>query len=832
MTALNAIQKRGMKKTTPVLSVTNSEDENMKLNGKSITELLAVNRRNFIKLAAGGAVGTGLSPLPWKLIDDTAIFTQNFPWVPVPDEGRFTKVKSHCTLCAGGCGIEVRKSGKRAVKIEGRSDHPVNPGGICPLGMGGLQLLYNENSRFTGPMKRIGPRGSGEFKQITWEEALSTLSLWILELRNKGKASSIVTVDGNRQGSTMAAMVERFTKAIGSPNYMRMPTSESTSKDVSDNMFGNKGHVTFDLENSDYILSFGCGLLEGWGSPGRVLNTWGLWRSDELKDRVKIIQIESRASNTASKADKWIPAKPGTEMALALGIASVIIKEGLYDKNTAENDMKGFLPFKTKEGEAFNGFKNLVLENYTPEKVSLITGISAEDITDTAKAFASASAPVAICGKGKGLLNGDPLEYAAVYALNALTGRINKPGGLILCENIPLTPFPEIEIDDIAEEALKTPRIDRAEDSSIPGQSLFNNLADTILASPAPAVDIMMFFASNPAFTLPDGGDFHQCLAQTTYVISFSPYRDETALMADLILPDHTYLEKTDEAVSPSTIQYPFYGLTQPVIKALYDTRNCGDVILTLAGMLGGAVKKSFPWETYSEVLSFRIRGLYDSSKGTTEYNPEIPAWSTLKNENTGPGYENFEGLFDQLMAGGMWYIPASDKSPDAELIKPDLYNKHLLGRLEKSEGDISEEAEHKKEMYPLVMVPYEMINLSSGWISSPPYLNKTLLDDQLLKKDSFIEINPETAEKYHICENDKITVSSGKGKAEVRVHLFEGAMPGVVYMPAGFGHTAFDDFTKGKGCNPNRIMTGTRDITGGQPAWWCTPVKINKVHI
>ena len=127
----------------------------MKSNGKDITELLAVNRRNFVKLAVGAAVGTGLSPLPWKLLDDAAIFSQNFPWVPVPEEGEVTKVKSHCSLCPGGCGIEVRKVGDRAVKIEGRTDHPVNPGGICPLGMGGLQLLYNENSRFTGPMKRL-----------------------------------------------------------------------------------------------------------------------------------------------------------------------------------------------------------------------------------------------------------------------------------------------------------------------------------------------------------------------------------------------------------------------------------------------------------------------------------------------------------------------------------------------------------------------------------------------------------------------------------------------------------------------------------------------------
>ena len=139
----------------------------MKFNGKDITELLAINRRNFIKLIVGGAVGTGLSPIPWKLADDSSIFSQNFPWVPVPPVGEFTTEKTVCKLCPGGCGIEVRKVDDRVVKIEGRTDYPVNPGGICPVGMGGLQLLYNEGNRFTGPAKRIGPRGSGKYMNIS-----------------------------------------------------------------------------------------------------------------------------------------------------------------------------------------------------------------------------------------------------------------------------------------------------------------------------------------------------------------------------------------------------------------------------------------------------------------------------------------------------------------------------------------------------------------------------------------------------------------------------------------------------------------------------------------
>ena len=159
-----------MKKITPVLSAINKGKKTMKINGKDITDLFAFNRRNFIKLIIGGAVGTGLTPLPWKLTDDIAIWTQNWPWLNIPPVGEFLYEKTVCKLCPGGCGIEVRMVDERAVKIEGRTDYPVNPGGVCPLGMGGLQLLYNEQNRFTNPRKRVGQRGSGKFIDISWDE--------------------------------------------------------------------------------------------------------------------------------------------------------------------------------------------------------------------------------------------------------------------------------------------------------------------------------------------------------------------------------------------------------------------------------------------------------------------------------------------------------------------------------------------------------------------------------------------------------------------------------------------------------------------------------------
>lgn len=827
----------------------------MKFRGKEITELLAFNRRNFIKLMVGGAAGIHLSPLPWKLTDDIAIWTQNWSWVPVPPEGRFTHEKSVCTLCPGGCGIEVRKVDERAVKVEGRTDYPVNPGGICPLGMGGLQLIYNEAIRFTSPMKRMGARGSGEFKSISWDEAIGELAERINDMRQQGRPGALAAVDGNPMRSTMSAAIERLLKAVGSPNYMRVPFSEDTSQMVNTLMQGTEGPMAYDLENADFILSFGSGLLEGWGSPGRVINAWRIWRpSPPSKGGARIVQVESRASNTASKADQWVPAQPGTETALALGIAHVIIKEGLYDPDFINKHTYGFHDWSSSDGVKHRGFRHMVLNQYAPANVEKITGVDSNIIVRLARNFAKSKAPLAICGKGKGGLNGSLYEFMAVHALNALVGNINRPGGVLVHDPIPLGQLSGIKLDDIAEAGLMKSRIDLAGSRLYPfSHSLLNNFTDTIRRSRKSIIDTLLVFSSNPIFTLPDGGDFKRAMmAKVPFIVSFSPYRDETAYMADLILPDHTYLEKMDDVVWPTGLQYPLYGLTKPVVEPIYTTRNSGDVIIQLAKRIGGSVKNSFPWKDYEEVLKVRFQGLFESGAGMTGYDDSLPPWKRMKETaELIPDDTTFDKMWEKVKTEGLWYRPAHRfKNWDKIFKTPTGKFEFFSSRIEmaakeanlsdlgiKVKGDEAFMPHYEpvtpkveKGAYPLLLVPYELFNLSSGWLPSPPYLNKTLFDNQLRKDESFAEINPKTAADYELKEGDRVVIESPKGKVRARVHVFDGAMPDVVYMPLGLGHNAYDDFLRGKGANPNYIISEERDPLSGHPVWWNTPVKVTKV--
>jgi len=778
---------------------------------------MEITRRNFIQLIAGGAAGIHMTPLPWKLMDDTAIWTQNWSWVPVPAEGRFHHEKGVCQLCRGGCGIEVRMVDDRAVKIEGRTDYPVNPGGVCPLGAGGLQLLYNETIRFPGPMKRVGPRGEGQFAAISWDEAYTILSARIQKLRQENRPEALAAIDGHPMESTVGLLVKRFLHAVGSPNYMTMPTLEDTYAVTNRLMFGTDGPMAYDLENADYILSFGCGLIEGWGSPGRVIEAWGRWHEGGKKSGPKVIQVESRASNTASKADGWVAPRPGTEAVLALSMAHVMIQEGLTDTSFLDSHTSGY-----------ENFKNLTAQ-YTPEKASEITGVGKDKIIAVAREFGKARSPLAIYGQGKGDLNGSVVESMAVMGLNALKGNIDKPGGVILQDPLPYSPWPELPDDPIAREGVSRPRLDEAGSDKYPfAGSIVGNLPEAIMKDPkGQPVDTLLVLNANPAFTLPGAARFRTALANIPFIVSFSPYTDETSRMADLILPDHTALEKMEDTGWPTALQYPFLGLSTPIIPPLVNTRHSGDAVIKLADKVGGPVKEAFPWKSFEGALKARLQGVADVG-GLTSYDKEDgpPPWEVFaKSPDVTADYEDFDEFWENIQESGFWFRPTHDFRAWSSHFKTPSGRFEFLSDLVKGALQETDAAEDDS----LTLVPYGLINISTGWLPSPPFLTKTLFDTQLRKGDSMAHMNPETAAKLGLREGDFILVTSEAGEIKARLHIFEGSMPGVVYLPFGLGHTAYGVYLKGKGSNPADILKGGEDPISGQKTWWTTRVKVSK---
>jgi anaerobic selenocysteine-containing dehydrogenase len=261
---------------------------------------MKVDRRSFLAFILGGAAGTALSPLPWKLTDDLSIWTQNWPWTPVPEKGEISYVTSACTLCSAGCGIAVKKCGERVIKIEGLEGHPVNNGGLCDLGLAGAQFLYGP-TRIRTPLKRI----NGGWQKVSWQDAIAEVVAKLKQLRASGSAHKVACVSGSDRG-TIPGLLNRFLTVYGSPNFIRTPSIWDSYELALYLTQGSRSMAGFDIENADFILSFGSGLIEGWGGPGYMLRAKGIMR--EKGGRMD--QIESRLSKTAAKSDHWILSNP------------------------------------------------------------------------------------------------------------------------------------------------------------------------------------------------------------------------------------------------------------------------------------------------------------------------------------------------------------------------------------------------------------------------------------------------------------------------------------------------------------------------------------------
>lgn len=778
---------------------------------------MKLDRRTFIELGVGFSAGAGagfmLTPVNWKLIDDMSIWSQEL-WPRyqlgglegrLPQRGKVTHADSVCNLCPGGCGITVRKVADRVTKIEGREEYPINNGGICPLGAAGLQFLYGP-WRAPSPLKRVGKRGSGHFEQITWDEAINEVVQKLGDLRRKGQSHTVACILGSDRG-TVPQLFDRFLKAYGSPNFIRTASAEDTYELTLGLMQGDTASVGYDLERANFILSFGSGLIEGWGSPVRGIKAHSIWRSGDSKERATVVQIEPRLSNTAAKADNWYPINPGTEAALALGLAHVIVKESLYDSNFIRNHTFGFKDWSDASGNKYMGFKRLVLTKYAPGAVSGITGLSATRIVELARAFARAERPLAVWGRGKGTVSGSLYECMAIHALNALAGNINKPGGVSTRPEVATRAWPGVSQDATALKGSGKPRIDGAGTGRYPlTKYLPERWPQVINEEKAGTIQALLVHEADPYYTTLDSATVAKAFDRIPFVVSFSTYMDETAYHADLILPNHHYLERWEDLPTPVGLQKPILGLLKPVVSPQFDTRHAGDVIMTIAKALGRSVGDAFPWKDYETVLKETIGDKWDTLEEAgyiedADYRP--PAWEKAFGTPSGK-FEFYITAFDQT---GMKISKDLDYLPHYEPVHP----------------------EGNADTYPLILIPAELMRLANGAIGNPPFCTKSLEETELKRNDLFVEVNPKTAANYGLSEGHHAMLETPRGKAKVLVHLFEGIMPGLISIPKGLGHAAYDDYLAGKGVSANSLMGVVEDPITGLSATWGIRAKLTR---
>src|SRR5579864_1676716 len=512
-----------------------------------------MERRNFLKISAISGAAAALescgSPEHQliRFIPDEDLVPGIATWKP-----------SVCTLCAAGCGTVVRvmegdaevvRNGRTGVikmglakKLEGNPEHPINQGKLCAQGHGALQVLYHPD-RIANPLKRRGPRGSGDFQEVSWDDALAELTSRFAEVRSSGDAASLAFLTRPLRGQRRA-LIERFLKAFGAPPPIFFePLDEAVLRQANLLSFGSAALPTLDLSRADYLISFGADLLGTWNSPVAQSIGYGEMRQGRPGRRGKFVQVESRMSQTGANADEWIPCHPGMEGVLALGIAHVILADKLRPRDA--HPRAAALIAGWSEG----------LSDYAPDSVAKQTGVNAETITRLAHEIAAVEASAVIIG-------GTPLAQTNgmfnALAVNALEALVASGDG-------------ERSMSFTHQPSLATGVTGAASPSNVQASvSAMSAFTEAILKGQR-TPKVLLLYDANPVFGAPASLQFREALAKVPYIVSFGSFIDETSAFADLILPDHAPLESWVDDIAESGATQSVLSLAPPAVHPLHN---------------------------------------------------------------------------------------------------------------------------------------------------------------------------------------------------------------------------------------------------------------------
>lgn len=662
-----------------------------------------------------------------------------------------------CQQCPAGCGILVKVREGRAKKIEGNPDYPVNMGKTCARGQAGLQLLYNPD-RVQGPMKLAGPRGSGGYQPIDWDEALNLVADRLKRLQREGQPDKFIFLTNLLRGHEQT-LVTRFMQAFGSPHHFRYDYFDYETLSAANSLsFGYPAVPDYDMANTNYLISFGADFLETWISPVRYGVSFGQLRQGRPGKRGRFVQIEPRLSMTGANADEWVPIRPGREGLLALGMARVILA-----------DSPGLRKSEAKAWEE-------ALERYDLQYVSQTTDIPAETISRLAREFIENRPSLAIAGgSAAGDTNG-VANLVAINALNLIAGSVGTRGGILFGPT--------------------SPTLKQAKASK--DSSGFSGLARAAGLLEAGQVDTLFLHRTNPAFSAPGGLKFADKLNKASFIVSYSSFLDESTMLADLILPDHTYLERWGDDLPPA-MSSEVAGLIQPAVEPFYNTRPTADLLLALAKRVGGKLSAALPWESFLDYLKGSWQDTYVKEGNRSD--DFDSAWS------------------DMLKRGGQWTEPRVQ----AQTLK--AAHDAISSQLAYQEPRF---ADNEKE-YPFYLHLYPTLALSEGRGANQPWMQE--LPDPMtgVVWGSWVEISPAAADKLDIAEGDLVWVESGRGKIKLPAHIYPAIRPDMIAIPLGQGHTSYGRYAKDRGVNPLAIVADISQEQSGALAWAATRVKVYK---
>ena len=530
-----------------------------------------MKRRDFIKLTAVTGTSATLASCGnpehqlIRFVPDDDLVPGVAEWKP-----------SVCPVCAAGCGLNVRvmeadvettRNGQAGVvkmgvakKLEGLAKDPISQGGLCARGQASIQITYHPD-RLTHPLKRTGARGAGEFKEITWDEAIAELAGQLDALAAAHDQKSLAFLTRPRRSRRLALAAE-FLERFGAPPPIAFELfAEDVLRRANAISFGHEQLPTIDLARSRFAISFGADFLGTWNSPVAQNAAYGAMRQGRPGMRGAFVQVESRMSLTGANADEWVPVKPGTEGVLALGLAHVILANKLRPADAGTR----------RRGDRRLGRRPAGLHARARR-------------ADHRRGGEEGRAPGARARRVPARRRGHRRRAARAHQRAVSRARRQR--------------------------AQRAPRQRRAAGRDLlHAPASFRSLSSRSGVQggdPALSAKVLLLDDVNPVFGAPKAWKVREALDAIPFIASFGSFLDDTSVLADLILPDHSFLESWVDSTPESGSIEAVTTVAGPVMKPLYQTRATADVLIEVAGKLKSPV--ALPWKTAEDVRGSVVR--------------------------------------------------------------------------------------------------------------------------------------------------------------------------------------------------------------------------------
>jgi thiosulfate reductase/polysulfide reductase chain A len=689
------------------------------------------------------------------------------------------EVYSLCFMCSVRCPIKVQVRDGQVRWIEGNPLVPGMEGSLCPRGAAGVNMLY-DNERLQSPLIRDGERGAGKWRKVGWDEALDYITDKLKNIIDKDGGQSVVL--GER--TQLATHVSKsFLKAIGSPNHFTHDAlCKGSVNTACRSLFGyTDAQLGIDYKNTKHIVLYGRNIFEAI-SVKEVNNL-----TQALENGAKLTYIDPRVTVTATKAHRYWMIRPGTDLALNYALINVILKERLYDSQYVDRWVQGLAELQD------------FVQPYTPQWAEEETGIPADEIVTFAREI-SRDKPAVIFHfgyRGASYTN-EIYQRRAIMILNSLMGSVEAKGGFFIkkgpgevggkpARKLTEQEFPKLDLTRF--DKVGTPEFPLPD----PNHGVAQILPYAILKEDPYPIKALIAYRLDPLGSIPDTALTKKALDKLDLLVTIDINYSDIAWYSDVVLPESSYLERTD-CIQQANGLKPQMFLRRQAVAPRYDTREGAMILKQIAERIG--VGRYFPYENMEELVRWQLDGTGFSlddfnAKGFVAYGKDQIFWDRKDGLKFKTPSKKIEFTSALLENAGFKSFPTYEP-----VVRPNGGNFRLVtGRI----------ALHT--------------HVST---QNNPYLHE-------ITPENVLWINTRKAAERGIKNNDVVEVMSEKGAGKIKAFVTDMIHPETVFMLHGFGHEAkLASRSYNKGVSDSLLQKNVSDIIGGSPALHETFVTVN----